>query len=164
MKVWAGRSEYTIGVKTSANNPAMAVEGRKGSWPSLSLGQARRIVLRAQGFGDRSTRHLTQRHLLAVSRRVGMLQIDSVNVLMRAHYLPLFSRLGPYPVDLLDEVSYSAKRRQFFEYWGHEACLLPLELFPLLRWRMERARCFVGIWSGLARFAKSHQDFIEKIF
>ncbi len=93
-----------------------------------------------------------------------MLQIDSVNVLMRAHYLPLFSRLGPYPVDLLDEVSYSPKRRRFFEYWGHEACLLPLELFPLLRWRMERARGFVGIWSGLARFAKSHQDFIEKVF
>ena len=93
-----------------------------------------------------------------------MLQIDSVNVLMRAHYLPLFSRLGSYPVKLLDEASYSPKRRHFFEYWGHEACLLPLEVFPLLRWRMERARNFVGTWIGLARFAKSNQDFVERVF
>ena len=147
-----------------ADDPGARVKGRHRSRPSLSLEQARRVVLRAQGFGERSTRRLTRRHLLAVSKRVGMLQIDSVNVLMRAHYLPLFSRLGPYPVGLLDEVSYSAKRRQFFEYWGHEACLLPLELFPMLRWRMERARDFVGTWGGLARFAKSHQDFIEKVF
>ena len=93
-----------------------------------------------------------------------MLQIDSVNILMRAHYFPLFSRLGAYPVKLLDEASYSPKRRHFFEYWGHEACLLPLEVFPLLRWRMERARNFVGTWAGLARFAKSNQDFVERVF
>jgi uncharacterized protein len=93
-----------------------------------------------------------------------MLQIDSVNVLMRAHYFPLYSRLGVYPVKLLDEASYLPKQRRFFEYWGHEACLLPLEIFPLLRWRMERARNFVGTWSGLARFAKSNQDFVEKVF
>ena len=93
-----------------------------------------------------------------------MLQIDSVNVLMRAHYLPLFSRLGAYPVKLLDEASYSPKRRQFFEYWGHEACLLPLEIFPLLRWRMDRARNFVGTWVGIARFAKANQEFVEKVF
>jgi uncharacterized protein YcaQ len=67
-------------------------------------------------------------------------------------------------VRLLDEASYSPKRRHFFEYWGHEACLLPLEVFPLLRWRMERARNFVGTWSGLARFAKSNQDFVERVF
>ncbi len=130
----------------------------------LSLDEARRVVLRAQGFGDRSSRRLTRRHLLAASKRIGMLQIDSVNVLMRAHYFPLFSRLGAYPVNLLDEASYSRKRRRFFEYWGHEACLMPLELFPLLRWRMERARNFDGTWSGLARFAKSHQDFVERVY
>jgi uncharacterized protein YcaQ len=93
-----------------------------------------------------------------------MLQIDSVNVLIRAHYFPLFSRLGPYPMQLLDEASYSPKRRQFFEYWGHEACLLPLEVFPLLRWRMERARNFIGTWGGIARFAKSKPDFVEGVF
>jgi uncharacterized protein YcaQ len=93
-----------------------------------------------------------------------MLQIDSVNVLMRAHYFPLFSRLGVYPVKLLDEASYSSKRRRFFEYWGHEACLLPLEVFPLLRWRMERARDFDGPWASIARFAKANQDFVERVF
>jgi uncharacterized protein len=92
-----------------------------------------------------------------------MLQIDSVNVLMRAHYFPLFSRLGAYPVKLLDEASYSRRQRRFFEYWGHEACLLPLEAFPLLRWRMERASNFVGTWKGLASFAKSRPDFIERV-
>jgi uncharacterized protein len=131
----------------------------------LSLQEARRAVLRAQGFGERKiSRRVTRRHILAVSDRIGMLQIDLVNVLMRAHYLPLFSRLGAYPVKLLDQASYSPKRRHFFEYWGHEACLLPLEVFPLLRWRMERARNFVGTWSGIARFAKANQDFVEHVF
>ncbi len=130
----------------------------------LSLNEARRAVLRAQGFGERSSARVTRRHLLAVSGRIGMLQMDSVNVLMRAHYFPLFSRLGIYPVKLLDEASYSPKRRHFFEYWGHEACLLPLQVFPLLRWRMEQARSFVGTWAGLARFAKANQGFIEKVF
>jgi uncharacterized protein len=130
----------------------------------MSIEEARRVVLRAQGFGDRLTGRPTRRHLLAVSKRIGMLQIDSVNVLMRAHYFPMFSRLGVYPVKLLDEASYSRKERYFFEYWGHEACLLPLDVFPLLRWRMERARNFVGTWTGLARFAKSNQDFVERVF
>ncbi|MBV8375735.1 MAG: YcaQ family DNA glycosylase [Verrucomicrobia bacterium] len=131
---------------------------------TLSLAEARRAVLRAQGFGARPSGGLTRRHLVAASRRIGMLQIDSVNVLMRAHYFPLYSRLGAYPLKLLDEVSYSPKRRQFFEYWGHEACLLPLEVFPLLRWRMERARNFVGTWAMLARFAKANRAFIERVF
>jgi uncharacterized protein len=131
---------------------------------SFSLEEARRTVLYAQGFGDRSSGRLTHRHLHAVSRRIGMLQMDSVNVLMRAHYLPIFSRLGPYPIKLLDEVSYSKKRRRLFEYWGHEACLLPLEHFPLLRWRMERARNYVGLWKRLADFAKSKPEFIERVF
>src|SRR5260370_667806 len=96
-------------------------------------------------------------------KRAWKLQIDSVNVLMRAHYFPLFSRLGPYPVKLLDQASYSPGRRRFFEYWGHEACLLPLEAFPLLRWRMERASNFVGTWGRLASFAKARPDFIERV-
>lgn len=137
--------------------------GGNGSAAVLSVEEARRTVLRAQGFGKRPAGRLTQRHLLAMSRRIGMLQIDSVNVLMRAHYFPLFSRLGAYPVQLLDRASYAPKRRRFFEYWGHETCLLPLEVFPLLRWRMDRARNFVGTWSGLARFAKSKRDFIGRV-
>jgi uncharacterized protein len=129
---------------------------------TLSIEEARRTVLWGQGFGNRSSNRVTQRHLVTVMKRVGMLQIDSVNVLMRAHYFPLFSRLGPYPVKLLDEASYS-RRRRFFEYWGHEACLLPLEVFPLLRWRMERAANFLGTWGRLATFAKSRPDFIQKV-
>ncbi|HYY27161.1 MAG TPA: crosslink repair DNA glycosylase YcaQ family protein [Chthoniobacterales bacterium] len=107
---------------------------------------------------------MTHRHLLATCRRIGMLQIDSVNVLVRAHYLPLFSRLGPYQAEFLDELSYKPKKRRFFEYWGHEACLLPLESFPFLRWRMDRARNFDGVWGRIARFARSNSEFIEKVY
>ncbi|MEO7803538.1 MAG: crosslink repair DNA glycosylase YcaQ family protein [Actinomycetota bacterium] len=66
--------------------------------------------------------------------RLGVLQVDSVNVLVRSHYLPAFSRIGPYPRKQLDELAY--KKRRLFEYWGHQASLLPVELHPLFRWRM----------------------------
>jgi uncharacterized protein YcaQ len=140
------------------------METQRSGIRSLSLDEARRTVLYAQGFGERSTTQVTQKHLLSVSRRVGMLQMDSVNVLMRAHYLPMYSRLGPYSTELLDKISYSRKRRRFFEYWGHEASLLPIEHFPLLRWRMERARNYIGLWKGLADFAKSNPEFVERVF
>jgi uncharacterized protein len=137
---------------------------RRSSRTSLSVAEARRAILYAQGFGNRSSGRVTHRHLLATCRRIGMLQIDSVNVLVRAHYFPLFSRLGPYQVEFLDELSYKPKKRRFFEYWGHEACLLPLESFPLLRWRMDRARNFDGVWGLIARFARSHPDFVENVY
>ncbi|WP_420139692.1 winged helix-turn-helix domain-containing protein [Sphingomonas sp.] len=86
--------------------------------------------------------------------RVALHQIDSVNVLVRAHYLPLFSRLGAYPRDLLDQAAWGAKsKRRLFEYWAHEASLLPWDLQPLLRWRMERAARGTGIWANLKPFA-----------
>ena len=65
-------------------------------------------------------------------------QIDSVNVLVQAHYFPTFARLGPYPMDTLDTLAY--RQRELFEYWGHAACLLPVALYPLVRYRMHTAQ------------------------
>jgi uncharacterized protein len=105
----------------------------------LSAAQARRIALTAQGFGE--ARPAGPPNGWAVRRlfdQVGVVQIDSVNVLCRAHYLPLFSRAGAYDPALLDRAAHYAPRR-LFEYWGHEASLIPVALQPALRWRMERA-------------------------
>ena len=86
--------------------------------------------------------------------RVALHQIDSVNVLVRAHYLPLFSRLGNYPRALLDAAAWGPKsKRRLFEYWAHEASLVPLELQPLLRWRMARAANGIGVWGNVKPFA-----------
>src|SRR5215208_2103687 len=102
----------------------------------VSARDARRIALHAQGLGRPRPRTPTTRHVRAAVAELGAVQIDAVNVLVRAHYLTLFSRLGPYPVLLLDELS--GRRRQAFEYWGHAASILPIEFQPLLRWRMAR--------------------------
>ena len=109
----------------------------------------------AQGFGrPRSAGAVTGSHLRRVIERIGLHQIDSVNVLARAHYLPLFSRLGAYPRDLLDEAAWGKRsKRRLFEYWAHEASLLPLDLHASLRWRMARAEQGIGIWRNLTDFA-----------
>ena len=75
-------------------------------------------------------------------------------MLVRAHYLPLFSRLGAYDRGMLDRAAYAGRRRVLFEYWGHEASLLPVALQPLLRWRMARAERGVGVYQGLVRWAR----------
>ncbi|BBK40024.1 hypothetical protein STVA_00440 [Allostella vacuolata] len=94
--------------------------------------------------------------------RVGLLQIDSVNVLVRSHYLPLHARLGGYPTGLLDRLAYDRKR-SLFEYWGHEASLMPLALQPLMRWRMERAWRGEGLYGGLARFGLEKADYVRRV-
>lgn len=95
--------------------------------------------------------------------RLGLVQIDSVNVLARAHTVPFFSRLGPYEPALLDRLAYGGAKRTLFEYWGHEASLIRLDLQPLFRWRMEGARAGRGIYGGLRRFADEKRPFIDEV-
>ena len=128
---------------------------------ALSAAEARRVVLGAQGFADGlRARKPDGWALRAVLARVGLLQMDSVNVVARAHYLPLFARLGPYPVELLDRAASRAPRR-LFEYWGHEASLLPVELQPLLRWRMERAS--TEAWGSVRRIARERPALLDEL-
>jgi len=103
-------------------------------------------------------------HLNRLLDRLGVLQIDSVNALARSHYLPVFSRLGSYSTDLLDEAAWGRNRhRSLFEYWGHEASLLPVSLYPSMRWRMRRAQDGMGIYKHLARFGQERSDVIERV-
>ncbi|WP_312160233.1 winged helix-turn-helix domain-containing protein [Phenylobacterium sp.] len=127
----------------------------------ISAREARRIALAAQGFAERRPANPGRRHLLKTIERLGVVQIDSVNVVSRTHYLPVFSRLGAYPRPLLEEIAWG-KRPALVEYWAHEASLLPAATHPLLRWRMEDARAGVGTWKGIARFLRTHGDFIDK--
>ena len=125
---------------------------------SLSAAQARRINLYAQGFGEkRPSGRIDRRHVRKVFDRLGLLQIDSVNVLVRSHYLPLYSRLGPYDRSMLDRFVYTD--HEAFEYWGHEASLIHTRFHPLLRWRMASDHQ----WGGMRRFAQEKADLIEEV-
>lgn len=120
----------------------------------IGLPLARRMVLAAQGFGQPRPDTIDQGHLRRVLDRLALHQIDSVNVVARAHYLPAFSRLGAYDRTLFDRAAWGPRReRRVFEYWAHEASLLPMDLFPLLRWRMERADRGMAGYKGLRLFA-----------
>jgi len=106
----------------------------------LSAAQARRVAVAAQGFHEpRPSGAVTRAHLRRLIGRIQVLQMDSVSVAVRAHYAPMFSRLGPYDRDLLDAAAWSHSARSprlLVEYWAHEAALMAVEDWPLLRWRM----------------------------
>jgi len=131
----------------------------------MSLKHARRLALAAQGFNGRSPPASIQaRHVTQLIERLGVVQIDSVNALVRSHYLPLFSRLGNYPQTLLDQAAWSqGRQRKLFEYWGHEASLLPVNLYPLMRWRMRRAAQGEGIYQQLAKFGREQQSTVARV-
>jgi uncharacterized protein YcaQ len=114
--------------------------------------QARRIALAAQGFTDRAHATPSLKTLDRTVARTGVLQVDSVNVLQRAHYMPLYSRMGPYDVDLLRRATTSTGRREraVVEYWAHVQALMPVDLWPLMRHRMEHYRAERGKWGFTA--------------
>ncbi len=132
---------------------------------TLSVNQARRLVLSAQGFAGRSAAaEVKPARLNQLIERLGVVQIDSVNAVVRSHYLPLFSRLGNYDSTLLEQAAWSSgKRRTLFEYWGHEASLMPHGLYPLMRWRMQRAAQGEGIYRQLAQFGRERQDVVQRV-
>ncbi|CAN5338792.1 winged helix-turn-helix domain-containing protein [soil metagenome] len=126
--------------------------------PTLTVSQARRMALAAQGFTDpRPAGRVDVRHLRRVVDRVGVLQIDSVNVVARAHELSLFSRLGPYSRDLLPDFVY--RRKQLFEGWAHVASYVPTAWHPLFRHDMRdwRGRIAEG------EFVKEHPGYLEAV-
>jgi uncharacterized protein YcaQ len=124
----------------------------------LSAKTTRRVALAAQGFGSARRTIVNAGHLRRTVERLSLHQIDSVNVLVRAHYLPAFSRLGNYDRKLIDRAAWGPKRqRTLFEYWAHEASLLPFDLHPLLRWRMAEAeRGDIG-WKHLRAYARERR-------
>jgi uncharacterized protein YcaQ len=124
---------------------------------------ARRIALAAQGFGEPRPAVAEKRHFNRVVNRLGLLQIDSVSAVVRAHYMPLYARLGPYPMVLLEQAA-ARRPRRLFEYWAHEASFLPVETWPLMQWRMRRAAEGHGIYKGIARFGREKSAFVEEIF
>ena len=122
------------------------------------------MALAAQGFSfpDR-TKTVTWAHMAPMIRRLNLLQIDSVNVVTRSHYLPLFSRLGAYPQDTLDQRAFGRRGRALFECWAHEASLLPMELHPLMRWRMARARAGDGTYKAMDRFGQEERAYLKQV-
>lgn len=131
----------------------------------ISRAAARRIALAAQGFGlPRPAGPITARHVRKVVDTMGLLQLDSVNVLSRSHYLPVHARLGSYPREILDRLTgHTAGRlqREYVEYWAHEASLIPVSTHPLLRWRMARAA--QESWGGMQRIARDKPHLLDDI-
>jgi uncharacterized protein YcaQ len=115
---------------------------------SLSRAQARRIALAAQGFLDKPHETPTMRTLARTVERTGVLQVDSVNVLTRAHYMPLYSRMGAYDAGLLERAATGRQRRRLVEYWAHVQAFMPVELWPAMEHRRRHYEAGQGKWWG----------------
>jgi hypothetical protein len=128
---------------------------------SLSIADARALALAAQGFDTaRPKTKATQRHVDALISRLGVIQIDSVNVLVRSQELPLFSRLGNHNRNAIPKAT---EQQKIFEYWGHEAAHLPVEIHPLFRWKMEAARLGKAKHWGLTSFYDDNKAFVRRM-
>jgi uncharacterized protein YcaQ len=128
---------------------------------TLSIADARALALAAQGFDTpRPANKATQRHVNSLISRLGVIQIDSVNVLVRSQELPLFSRLGNHESNAIPKATESHK---LFEYWGHEAAHLPVEIHPLFRWKMEAARLGKARHWGLTSFYDDNKTFVKRM-
>lgn len=126
---------------------------------SLTVAQARNLALAAQGFGvRRPAGRVDVRHFRRLFDRIGLLQLDSVNVLARAHYLPVFARLGPYDRDALDQ--FTTASGEVFEYWAHMASLLPIDTYPLYRHAMANEPA----WGVVERLETQHPGYVESVY
>ncbi|NDG76451.1 MAG: hypothetical protein EBX51_01355 [Acidimicrobiia bacterium] len=128
---------------------------------ALSIAEARRLALTAQGFAvSRSASASTTAEVVALIRRLGAVQIDSVNVLVRSQELPLFARLGNHD---RAAISKATAQGRLFEYWGHEAAHLPVEIQPLFRWKMNAARTGKVTHWGLTSFYRENKSYVRRV-
>ena len=132
---------------------------------TISRNEARRLALAAQGMASASRPQTTAgwQRIAGAIDTMNLLQIDSVNVVARSHYMPILARVGHYKPGTLDAPAFSMKKRQLFEYWAHEASLLPMKLHPLLRWRMARAANGEGIYKDLVAFSAERGDYLDLV-
>lgn len=128
----------------------------------LSLAQARRVALAAQGFADRAHATPTMRTLSRTVVRTGVLQVDSVNVLQRAHFMPLYSRMGPYDVSLLTRAS-ARRPRRLVEYWAHVQAMMPVDLWPVMQHRMDFYRARRGKWGFVTEDAELERNLVAEV-
>ncbi len=134
-----------------------------GSRPqTLSRAQARRVALAAQGFLDPRHAQPTMRTFQRTLDRTGLLQVDSVNVLQRAHFMPLYSRMGPYDVDLLRRAAEERPRR-VVEYWAHVQAFMPVDLWPFMEFRRQRYRARRGKWQALEEDPRLEASLLDEI-
>ena len=132
-----------------------------GTPRKMSADVARRTFLGAQGFADPAPKGaVTARHMQRVMRRLGVIQLDSIPVVIRTQYLPFHSRLGPYNAELFDRVAYGGS--SWFEAWSHEASLLPVEVEPEFPWMRERARQG-ATWKGLFEVAQREPNYVQAV-